>query len=132
MHVSILSVCSFFGRLLSGTCLPTHHSLSSLTQSRRRVRLPSEGAARLSPMVPDHRIPNLSLRPSCSPQYPKPALPWFCLRAHWSRVRIPVWMLPVPCRRSIRCTWFEHKLGLHDAFSCDQWEYLQPLLRDSV
>ena len=127
MHVSILSVGSFVGRLSSGKCTSTF-SYAKLTVFRCWIRLSCQSLEGFPNMVPYVRLPYL---PRCSAFCPlsrEPALSRPRIRSYWIGLRIPLRMFPFDCCRNLWCAWAEHKLGMHDIISCHKREYLQPVL----
>ena len=127
MHVSILSIGSFFGRLSSGKC-PFNCPRAKLTVTRCWIRLSCQSLKSFPIMVPYLRLPYLSRCSTFRPFSGEPALSRPCIRTYWTGLRVPLWMFPFHCCRNVWCSWYEHKLGVYDAISCHKWEYFQPIL----
>lgn len=133
MHVSILSVCSFLGRLSSGMLLQLRLP-GLLTESdycsscRRRVGLSCETPKGQSRLVPGPCHAHLRSRPDLRPQHREPPSARSCLWSVWPRLWLLVRRLPIHCCRVVRHPWSQPELGLHDARPCDFLQYLQHLL----
>lgn len=96
LHVSILSVCSFAGRLLSGK-YPTalFHAHKAHTRSRCRIRFLGQGPPCQQNLVSSCGRHDLLYRPNLRVKHYQPAPPRPRIRSVWARVRLPVRRVPV-------------------------------------
>lgn len=75
---------------------------------------------------------SLPRRPSPSTLHSKPPLLIICFRLDGHRLRLPLWLLSLPRRRSFWHPRTKHQLGMHDTVSRYKRKCIQPVLRHDL